>query len=58
MKTCRMACTQKNIMNESNSIIEVLRTSIALLIFMSGIFFMYLSNEGCFTLLATILYDL
>ena len=36
-------------MNEDNNIIRVPSISIILLIFMSDIFFLYMSNEGCFT---------
>ena len=34
---------------KDNNIIQVGSTSIILLIFMSDIFFLYLSDEGCFT---------
>ena len=40
---------KKYITNEDNNIIRVRSTSIILLIFMSDIFFLYMSNEGCFT---------
>ena len=36
-------------MNEDNKMIQVCSTSIILLIFMSDTFFLYKSNEGCFT---------
>ena len=40
---------KKYITNEYNNVIRVHCTSIILLIFMSDIFFLYMSNEGCFT---------
>ena len=40
---------KKYITNEDNNIIRVRSTSIILLILMSDIFFLYLSDEGCFT---------
>ena len=44
-----MTYTEKYITNEDNNIIPVRSTSIILLIFMSDIFFLYMSDEGCFT---------
>ena len=50
-KTSRMTYTEKYITNEDDNIIRVRSTSITLLIFMSDIFFLYMSDEGCFTLI-------
>ena len=47
-KTSQMTYTEKYIRNEDN-IIEVHSTSVILLIFMSVSFFLYMSDEGCFT---------
>ena len=49
-----MTYTKKYIMNEDNNIIQVRNRSTILyikLIFMSDIFFLKKSNEGCFTLI-------
>ena len=43
-----MAYSEKYIMNEDD-IIRVHNMSIILLIFVNDIFFLYVSNEGCFT---------
>ena len=49
-KTSQMTYAEKiYIMNEDNNIIRVHSKSIILLIFMSDIFFMYMSNKGWFT---------
>ena len=40
-----MTYTEKYITNEDN----IIRVRIILLIFMSDIFFLYMSDEGCFT---------
>ena len=53
-----MTYTEKYIMNEDNNIIRVCSMSIILLIFLSDIFFLYMSTEGCFTFISTILYVL
>ena len=39
-------------MNEDNDIIRVSSRSIILLFFMSDIFFLYMSDEGCFTFIS------
>ena len=44
-----MTYTEKCITHEDNNIILVRSTSIILLIFMSDTFFLYMSDEGCFT---------
>ena len=46
------------ITNKDDNIIRVCSTSIILLIFMSDIFYLYMSNEGYFAFIITILYNL
>ena len=49
---------KKYITNEDNNIIRVYSTSIILLIFMSDIFFLYMSTEDVLLLLSTIWYNI